>query len=76
MQILKGVKHLGSPDQHLLFTKELFAAAKDKKGELLWPLRVALSGEEKSPSPFEIAWTIGKSETLDRIEASLDMLNN
>lgn len=41
------------------------------RGELLWPMRVALTGKEKSPSPFEIAWVLGKAETLERIERAL-----
>lgn len=36
-------------------------------GEVLWPLRVALSGKDKSPSPFELAWVLGKPLTLSRI---------
>jgi len=38
------------------------------KGELLWPLRVALSGKEQSPDPFTIAYIIGQGETLARIK--------
>lgn len=38
------------------------------KGELLWPLRVALSGKKQSPDPFTIAFIIGKEETLIRIK--------
>ncbi len=37
------------------------------KGNVLWPVRVALSGKEKSPDPFEIAQIIGKEETLKRL---------
>ncbi len=37
-------------------------------GDTLWPMRVALSGEEKSPSPFEIAEVLGKEETIERIK--------
>ncbi len=37
------------------------------KGEVLWPMRVALSGKEKSPDPFSIAAVIGKAETLKRL---------
>lgn len=51
--------------------KVIFAwlKASDKKtGEYLWPLRVSLSGLKNSPGPFEIAWALGKSETLERIE--------
>ncbi|MCX6746338.1 MAG: glutamate--tRNA ligase [Candidatus Parcubacteria bacterium] len=36
-------------------------------GDMLWPMRVALSGQQNSPSPFEIAWVLGKKETLKRI---------
>lgn len=39
-----------------------------KTGDYLWPLRVSLSGLKNSPGPFEIAWALGKSETLERIE--------
>ncbi len=37
------------------------------RGELLWPLRIALSGKEKSPDPFMIAFMIGSEETINRI---------
>lgn len=51
--------------------KELINAAGDKKGELLWPLRATLTGAQKSPSPFEVAWVLGKTESLKRIENAL-----
>jgi len=37
------------------------------RGELLWPLRVTLTGLERSPDPFTCAYIIGKEETLKRI---------
>ncbi|MBT3356161.1 glutamate--tRNA ligase [bacterium] len=54
-------------------TDSLLAAAGDKRGDLLWPLRVCLSGEKFSPSPFELAWALGKTETLKRIEKALEL---
>jgi len=51
--------------------EKLFAAAGDKKGDLLWPLRVALSGAQKSPSPMELAWVLGKEECLKRLRKAL-----
>ncbi len=51
--------------------KIVFAWLKEndkKTGDYLWPLRVSLSGLKNSPGPFEIAWALGKSETLERIE--------
>ncbi len=37
------------------------------RGEVLWPLRVSLSGREKSPDPFELCFILGKEEVLRRI---------
>ncbi len=51
--------------------KTLLEAAGEKKGEFLWPLRVALTGEQKSPPPFEVAWVLGKKESLRRISRHL-----
>ncbi|HEY0979934.1 MAG TPA: glutamate--tRNA ligase [Candidatus Paceibacterota bacterium] len=41
------------------------------KGNVLWPLRVALSGREKSPDPFELTTILGKQKTLSRITAAI-----
>lgn len=38
------------------------------KGDVLWPLRVSLSGQEKSIDPFTIIYLLGKDETLARID--------
>lgn len=45
------------------------------KGDVLWPLRVALSGRKNSPSPFEILGVLGKKESLDRIDAAIEKLS-
>lgn len=41
------------------------------RGSVLWPLRVSLSGREKSPDPFELAEIFGKAETITRINSIL-----
>ena len=41
------------------------------RGELLWPLRVALSGQKASPGPFEIMEVLGKEKTLERIKKAI-----
>ena len=43
-------------------------------GETLWPMRVALSGRQASPGPFEIAQALGQAETLKRIETAINKL--
>lgn len=57
-----------------ILEKTLMEAAGEKRGELLWPLRASLTGEKKSPSPFEVAWVLGKAETSKRIKRALDLI--
>ena len=45
-----------------------------KNGQLLWPLRAALSGMQYSPGAFESAWALEKDETLSRISIALQKL--
>lgn len=45
-----------------------------QNGNVLWPLRVALSGQSQSPSPFQLAWVLGKQDTIGRIEAAIAKL--
>lgn len=44
-----------------------------KNGQVLWPLRVALSGEQFSPGVFELMWAFGKEETLNRLKNTLKL---
>ena len=44
-------------------------------GSVLWPMRAALSGQEKSPGPFEIAEVLGKEETLSRLQSAIGKLS-
>lgn len=45
-----------------------------KTGELYWPLRVALTGAQKSPPPAEVAWVLGKEESLKRLEKAIKFI--
>lgn len=42
--------------------------------EALWPLRVSLSGQKKSPGVFAIAAALGKRATLQRLEHAIALL--
>jgi len=46
------------------------------RGEVLWPLRVALSGKERSPDPFTLAYILGQSTTNQRIKAACDKIKD
>ena len=45
-----------------------------KTGELLWPLRVALTGLKGSPGPFEVGEVLGKERVLGRIREGIELL--
>jgi len=40
-------------------------------GDVLYPMRVAMSGQKNSPGPFEIAEVLGKEEVINRIIKAL-----
>jgi len=54
--------------------KELAVAKNIKAGELQLPLRIMLVGEKMGPPVFEIAATLGRDRTIDRIERLLDRI--
>ncbi len=43
----------------------------ENRGELLHPVRYALSGRDKSPDPFIIASILGKNETILRLQNAI-----
>lgn len=46
-----------------------------KNGIVLWPLRTALSGKQFTPGGgVELAWLLGKNETISRIKAGIEKL--
>lgn len=51
--------------------EKFLAAAGEKRGDFLWPLRAALSGLERSPSPMDILWVLGRDRSLARLDAAL-----
>jgi len=55
---------------------EAIAAAGLKNGAVLWPLRIALSGQASTPGgAFEIAYLLGREESLRRLENGLSRLS-
>lgn len=68
-------------DSKLKEVKSLEEAIKSKivdkgwgNGDTLWPLRVALSGQDKSPSPFELIVAYGRERALARIDEAIDFV--
>lgn len=45
------------------------------RGDVLWPMRYALSGKDKSPDPFTLAYILGKEETLSRLDTAISKIS-
>ena len=48
-----------------------FSTKVGDRGLVYWPLRVALTGKDKSPDPVDVAYVIGKDKVLNRIEVAV-----
>ena len=50
-------------------------ASEEGRGSVLWPMRYALSGRDRSPDPFTLAGILGKDEVINRLKLAVDKLN-
>ena len=50
-------------------------ANEEGRGDVLWPVRYALSGKDKSVDPFNLAYILGKDESVKRIENAIQKLD-
>ena len=65
---LKNIDPSAWTEEHLLKTFRDTAKSNNLKlGQLLWPLRVALTGRAYSPGAVEIACVLGKEEVIRRL---------
>ena len=61
-------------DNIKIFLMEL-ADKSENRGQILHPVRFALSGLDKSPDPFILADILGKKETINRINKAISALS-
>lgn len=71
--ILNQVKE-GDYQEEKLKEIALTGIGSDNRGRWLWPWRVALSGQERSPSPFIITAILGKKVSLERIKKAIRLI--
>ncbi len=45
-----------------------------KAGEILWPVRVAITGEKASPGVFEVLSVLGKEKVIKRLDKAIEKL--
>ncbi len=75
LELKKYLSQINDGDwQSKILEEKVIAYIKEiegKNGDYLWPLRIALSGLKNSPTPFEIAYVLGRAETIARIDIAL-----
>ena len=72
--VLEGIKDWTETNIHDVLMAAI-AEAGMKNATALWPLRIAISGLMSTPGgAIEIAWLLGKEETLRRLDLGLDKL--
>lgn len=62
----------GDPE---FFEEKIVALSQEMgRGNVFWPLRVALSGQKNSPPPLELIKVLGTKESVKRIETAIEKL--
>ena len=54
--------------------ESLVSAGEFSRGELLWPIRVALTGLANSPDVFDVMTALGKESSLGRLNQAINLL--
>lgn len=78
-----AVEYLGRAGEETWKSEETLAQLLERvveasgltNGDVFWPVRVALTGQERSPSPAECLWVLGKDESLRRLNLALRLLD-
>ncbi len=74
LPILEGIQDWSEANIHDTVMAAIPATGM-KNGQMLWPLRIAISGQMSTPGgAFEIAYLLGKEETLRRLKAAMERL--
>ncbi|MEK9173153.1 MAG: glutamate--tRNA ligase [Patescibacteria group bacterium] len=78
LKSLRAVEKINAKEFTAKSIKEALESIVDStsRGQIYWPLRVALSGKKASPDPAEIGSIIGKEETEKRIKIALEKVTN
>lgn len=79
--IYEKLKEIIASDTESTFTPESVKtliwpfAEQEGRGLVLWALRTALSGKERSPDPFTLVSIFGKEESIRRIDIALQKIH-
>jgi len=71
IKALEEVKEENFTIENVKNSLMIIADSLESRGEILHPVRFALSGLDRSPDPFTIASIIGKNETIHRLQKAI-----
>lgn len=75
LTVMEGITHWTEQAIHDALM-ELVQTMGIKNGQMLWPIRTAITGKEVSPGgAFEVADILGKEETVNRIKVGIEKLS-
>ncbi|MBI4994234.1 glutamate--tRNA ligase [Candidatus Peregrinibacteria bacterium] len=74
IESLENLDDFGNQEKIKAALMEVIAKLGLKTGQVLWPTRVALTGEQFSPGVFEVLWALGKKMVLKRLKTALQNL--
>jgi glutamyl/glutaminyl-tRNA synthetase len=74
LKIISGLDYFKASNLQDVLFKE--AEKTDDRGSLLWPLRASLTGKKSSAGPMEIAETLGREKTMERIKKAIRIMEN
>jgi glutamyl-tRNA synthetase len=72
--VINALQNINEEDFSIENIKNVLMLIADRdgnRGEVLHPVRYALSGRDKSPDPFIIASILGKNETISRLQKAI-----
>lgn len=72
--VVKNLKVLKKFDKDNIKNSIWDYSTEKGRGNVLWPMRFALTGMKKSPDPFSVAEILGKDETLKRLKTAISYL--
>lgn len=71
LEVLENISETDFNFENVKAVLMQLAEKAESRGEVLHPMRYALSGKDRSPDPFTLASVLGKDETINRIKKAI-----
>lgn len=76
LPVLENISDFSEENLHNVIF-DLIEKLEIKTGQMLWPIRVALSGKDSTPGgAIELLYLLGKENSIKRIKYSIELLKN